>query len=586
MRNHRVSSLFLLVLSATAFAQPSSREKAIVRDRPAANRFEAGKKWALLIGVNDYADPGITDLRYCVADAKRVAATLTEHCGYPAENILIYTDDQVKAHMHPNKFLPGGVADWLEIARPGDTVLVFFSGHGFLDEEKRGFLALQDTELDNLSNTSLAAQHLRDMLHRCQASQKILVLDCCHAATERGGPSTGPSSEEIGRAFDNAKGLITLASCGKEEFSLEWPDKGQGLFTHHLDQGMRGAADANGDGYVTSGELYEYTFAQVRAAAQRVFGRKQQPRQIRGPDVIGTFALARCRVVPRMQELPSPPPTTRAPGALNTITNSIGMKLVLIGPQEVMMGPADWDKDADSREHRRPRGKIALVAPAEFLMGSPNSAQWSHSSEQPQHRVRITNPFYVGATEVTQGQYEQVMGENPSRYKGDPQWPVESVCWEDAVEFCRRLSKKEDRTYRLPTEAEWEYVCRAGSTTTWCFGDSESQLDEYAWFRDNSKVGRRGRTHPVGQKKPNAWGLYDMHGNVQEWCSDWYGKEYYYTQAAGTDPQGPDSGEYRIFRGGDYSSGAKDTRSAVRKYEVPVATFYDLGFRVVLVPAG
>ena len=577
MRYFRVSSLLLLVLGTTALAQPPGVEKAIVRDRTGANPFEAGKKWAVLIGVNDYGDPGITDLRYCVADAKRVAATLTEHCGYPAENILTFTDDQVRAHLHPNKFLPGGVADWLGNARPGDTVFVFFSGHGFLDHQKRGFLALQDTELENLAKTSLATQDLRDMLHRCRASQKILVLDCCHAATERGEESTGPSSEEIGRAFDDAKGLITLASCGKEEFSLEWPAKEQGLFTHHLDQGMRGASDANRDGYVTSGELYEYTFAHVRAAAQRVFGRKQQPRQIRGADVIGTFALARCRVVPRMPEVPSPSVPTPASLAPDVITNSIGMELVLTPPRGVMTGLPKSNDDADSSAQREPQGKMSLVQSGEFLMGAPESDEDRTNDERPQHRVRITKPFYLGVTEVTQEQYEQVMGKNPSENKGDPQRPVEMVSWEDAAEFCRRLSKKEAKQYRLPSEAEWECACRAGSTTKWYFGDDESQLGAYAWY-DLVVV----TTNPVRQKKPNAWGLYDMHGNVCEWCSDWYGR---YEQSPSTDPTGPWSGMHRVLRGGSVNSRARDCRSAERDFSGVDSPYHYWGFRVALVAA-
>lgn len=125
--------------------------------------------------------------------------------------------------------------------------------------------------------------------------------------------------------------------------------------------------------------------------------------------------------------------------------------------------------------------------------------------------------FEMQQTTVTQAQWEEVMGNNPSRIKGDD-LPVTNVSWHDAQEFCKRLSERTGDTYRLPTEAEWEYACRAGSTGKWCFGDDESQLDEYAWYYDNSS----GTVHPVAQKKPNAWGLYDMHGNVWEWCQDEY----------------------------------------------------------------
>ena len=226
------------------------------------------------------------------------------------------------------------------------------------------------------------------------------------------------------------------------------------------------------------------------------------------------------------------------------ITNSIGMKLVLIPAGEFMMGSSD-----------------------------------GNGHEMPPHRVRITKPFYLGLTQVTQGQYERVIGENPSCFDGNPR-PVEQVSWNDAVEFCGQLSDKEGKTYRLPTEAEWEYACRAGSTGRYCFGDSESQLDLYAWYDDNS--GRE--THAVAQKKANAWGLCDMHGNVWEWCSDWYDSDYY-GRSPTSDPRGPSSGSYRVFRGGSWFSLARYCRCAFRNCNSPGDEDFSLGFRVSLVPA-
>jgi len=256
-----------------------------------------------------------------------------------------------------------------------------------------------------------------------------------------------------------------------------------------------------------------------------------------------------------------------------TITNSIGMKLVLIPPREVAMGSAKSDRPV-------PQGKIALIQPAEFLMGSADSDAAGWHNEKPQHRVTITKPFYLGTTEVTQEQYEQIMGENPSHYGGDPQRPVESVSWDDAQEFCRRLSEKEGETYRLPTEAQWEYACRAGSTTKWYFGDDESQLADYAWYKVNSYL----MPHSVARKKPNAWGLYDMHGNVWEWCDDWF-ETFYYGNSPNTDPTGPASGETRVYRGGCWNHEATYCRSAFRGNSWTGERALHLGFRVSLVPA-
>jgi formylglycine-generating enzyme required for sulfatase activity len=243
------------------------------------------------------------------------------------------------------------------------------------------------------------------------------------------------------------------------------------------------------------------------------------------------------------------------------ITNSIGMKLVLI-----------------------PKGT--------FTMGSPIEEDGWEKDEK-QHQVDISNDYYLGVTEVTQGQYERVMGTNPSdnqkrdiRMSDSSMYPVERVSWEDAVEFCKNLSdlpeeKKEGRVYRLPTEAQWEYACRAGSMTQYSFGESSRSIGDYAWLQGNSN----NRIHPVGQKKPNAWGLYDMHGNVWEWCSDWYDK---YPKGPVSDPGGPKEGTFRVLRGGSYDCDPTSCRSAHRMWYIPSSRYLYryYGFRVALIPTG
>jgi len=250
-----------------------------------------------------------------------------------------------------------------------------------------------------------------------------------------------------------------------------------------------------------------------------------------------------------------PEPAPKLPpapaGPLPTIANSIDMRLVQI-----------------------PAG--------EFLMGSPDSDNEASSDEKPQHRVRITQPFYLGAFEVTQSQYQQVLGSNPSYLKDESGLsPVDSVSWEDAQQFCARLSelpqeKEAGRQYRLPTEAEWEYACRAGSTSRYCFDESRESLGSYAWYNSNSGS----KTHPVGQKKPNAWGLYDMHGNVYEWCFDWWNGTY--DASSVDDPRGPTAGSYRVLRGGGWGSDARFCRSASRNRSSPGYRFNYVGFRVAL----
>jgi formylglycine-generating enzyme required for sulfatase activity len=219
--------------------------------------------------------------------------------------------------------------------------------------------------------------------------------------------------------------------------------------------------------------------------------------------------------------------------------------------------------------------ELVWCPPGTFWMGSPEDEVGRYEDET-LHEVTLTRGFWIGRHPVTQGQWEEVMGGNPSEFKeSGPHAPVEEVSWDDAQEFCRALSERDGREYRLPTEAEWEYACRAGSTSAWCFGDDEEELGDYAWYDENSDD----RTHPVGRKKPNAWGIHDMHGNVWEWCADWYDD---YPDIPATDPLGPEDGSPRVICGGSWSYNAEYCRSALRHGLDPDSRFFDLGFRVAV----
>lgn len=213
--------------------------------------------------------------------------------------------------------------------------------------------------------------------------------------------------------------------------------------------------------------------------------------------------------------------------------------------------------------------KMVLIPAGEFKMGADDGPV----DAKPAHLVKV-DAFLMDACEVTQALYEKTMGKNPSRQK-NPRNPVEQVTWSAAVKFCNERSRKEGLTpcyntnnwecdfsangYRLPTEAEWEYACRAGTTTRFFFGDRPEELKAYAWFDGNSQS----HPHNVGQKKTNAWGLYDMTGNVWEWCNDFYGVKYYKTSPA-ENPRGPKEGEKRVLRGGAWSSKVEDCSCTVR----------------------
>jgi len=220
--------------------------------------------------------------------------------------------------------------------------------------------------------------------------------------------------------------------------------------------------------------------------------------------------------------------------------------------------------------------ELIWISPGTFIMGSPTNEDGRFDCEGPQTQVTISKGFWIGKYEVTQGQYQQVMEKNPSQYDNGLDAPVENVNWNDANEFCSKLQMRLSAALRggdvrLPTEAEWEYACRAGTTSNYV-----GELQELAWFNVNSG----GTTHPVGKKQPNAWGLYDMYGNVWEWCKDYYAGKL--PGGTATDPQGPSSGSARALRGGSWDGRAVYCRSAFRAGREPTLRRNNVGFRVVI----
>jgi len=263
--------------------------------------------------------------------------------------------------------------------------------------------------------------------------------------------------------------------------------------------------------------------------------------------VIGVLAWGSGRV---LGEVPSP--ASDAP-----VSNSIGMELI-------------------------------YCPPGRFVMGSPDTDPEAQPNEQPQVQVEITRGFYLGKYEVTYAEWRAIMGTEP--WKGQEgvreseRAAVAYVSWYDCREFCQRLSRKEGKTYRLPTEAEWEYACRAGTTTRFSFGDDGSQLSDYGWWGKSEPLGNAKDepfTHEVGLKRPNPWGFYDVHGNVWEWCEDAYVPRL----LGGRDPMTPgDHGSNRYIRGGAWWHVTTDCRSAYRPSDTPDSKHIDLGLRVALIP--
>ena len=215
--------------------------------------------------------------------------------------------------------------------------------------------------------------------------------------------------------------------------------------------------------------------------------------------------------------------------------------------------------------------EMVLIPAGKFLMGSPKKEDVPWEDDETQHEVTLTKPFYMGKYEVKQEQWQAVMGNNPSLRKG-AKLPVTDISWNDCKDFIKQLNAKTDGGYRLPTESEWEYACRAGTTTVYSFGDKITPKD--ANYND-SKIGK---SIAVGRYKPNAFGLYDMHGNVWEWCEDWHG-EY---PIAVTDPNGPATGTHRVLRGGSFRSDALVNTRSSNRYGISSTSFghFDIGFRL------
>jgi sulfatase modifying factor 1 len=251
---------------------------------------------------------------------------------------------------------------------------------------------------------------------------------------------------------------------------------------------------------------------------------------------------------PQAQEKDSPKPAVIDP-TKPAVTNSIGMKFV-------------W------------------IPPGNFMMGSPKEEKERQDNET-QHKVTLTKGFYMGINTVTQEEWQAVMGNNPSHFKGEKKLPVEQVSWDDCQEFIKKLREKDKKPYRLPTEAEWEYSCRAGTKTPFHFGDTistdQANYNGDFTYGEGKKGKYREKTTPVGTFPANAWGLHDMHGNLWQWCQDWYGD---YPQNEVVDPQGPDKSDRRVLRGGSWYHIPEHCRSALRNWYVPGIRVSNCGLRV------
>ncbi|MFN0196589.1 MAG: SUMF1/EgtB/PvdO family nonheme iron enzyme [Planctomycetaceae bacterium] len=587
------------------------------------------QRWALLIGVNqyDYA----RELKYCVADQESLSKSLIK-AGFPDRQVTLMTDEAKEPRLRPSK---GNIKKQVELlcqlAERGDLVFIAFSGHG-VHLEKTSYLCPTDAQLDD-TESLISLEWIYEQLGESAAELRLVMVDACRnvppepegrrAATDK--ELKASARAFVAKAQEVPEGILLLNSCTEGEFAQEHTDLGHGVFTHFLLQGLEGKADKDQNKRITLSELFTYASKETTFYVRDKFADSQRPK-LKGNlavDVLD-YEVAISASSPQPVDPPGGTPSTPdKPGEpLEVITNSLGMKLVLIPAGEFEMG---------SHED-------ALTLLKRFPEAKPDDIE----GEFPVHKVRITQPFYLGQHEVTLGQFLKFYhaakykvecerdgkggwgwtGETFEQRKNYRPWswgfeeqtmnhPVVNVTWNDANAFCNWLSEKEGHEYRLPTEAQWEYACRAGSTTRFYFGNDVEELVQYSNLADQANkqiwpdpntltVGKYedgklisttmpfpfvsendgyGFTAPVGRFKPNPFSLYDMHGNVSEWCRDWYGRDYY-AKSAADDPQGSSSGDFRVLRGGSWYGNPQGSRSAIRGRNTPDDRYNGIGLRV------
>jgi formylglycine-generating enzyme required for sulfatase activity len=570
-----------------------------------AQESTRGRKFAFLVGVKKYNHAKLRNLEFAENDVEELDGVLRAK-GFKA--VLVFT---TRTAAKNEKFKPTArnilfrLQEFLRNANVGknDLILVGLAGHGLqpLGSDESYYcpydanptmVAAQGDKppVPAEPETLVPITQILKILDDSGVGEKLLLVDACRNDPEARG-SRGVNHVSVA-ALPPQTGV--LLSCSTGEFSFEnkaWGKGGHGAFFYHVIEGLNGGAKDE-DGAVTFESLATHVRKRVSRSVKLVYGAEGGEQR---PNLISNLsgepvALAISRLGPStMQRARSMIPDLSP----KLVTNSIGIKL-------------------------------ALIPAGEFLMGRANAAAGANDSEKPQHRVRITNPFYLGVHEVTQEQFEHVMGTNPSWFSArgagrekvsgqtTGRLPVENVSWYEVVEFCNKMSDRESRGpyyrlakvvrnedgsikearlsiergngYRLPTEAEWEYACRAGTTTPFHFGTSHNGI--HANSNGNYPFGttERGpdleRTTTVGSyNMANAFGLYDMHGNVWEWCGDWYDKDYY-AKSPEMDPPGPSAGSDRVLRGGGWTSFAVYCRSANRYSVRPAFRRTNAGFRL------
>ena len=566
---YSIPALVLFILLSASAQQ--MKDLNIVRVKPSdsiqqeAGRIQGGEfgnLWAIVVGVNRYQDPKIRPLRFAVADAEAIQEVLSSRKRMPHKDVILmlYTDNSEKKPTQRNIFK--GFAFVREHALKEDTLFFFFSGHG-VEVNGRSYLLPCDADTEIIDRTAISLRDINEELSRTKAARQVVILDACHSGgalittssfTTKGvnikisNSSEEPRATKLARfalqTIANAEGRIVLSSSKAGEVSYEYPEKGYGVFTYYLVEGLKGKADEDGNGYITVSEAYRFVYNSVLRWS-REHKRRQTPSM--EAKTSGEVVLT---INPDVYLAAA---STTAGSSQQPIPNPIHKTDVKIAPYDGM--------------------EMVLIPAGKFIMGSTPGE--GDEDEIPQHEVYLDD-FYIDFHEVTNAQYKmfiEATGHPEPPFWHDerfnkPDQPVVGVSWFDAHEYAKWVGR------RLPTEAEWEKAARGTDRRIYPWGNE--------WTADGKVVGPR----PVNTNKLDVspYGVVDMAGNVSEWVADFYSKEYYRSAVNWRNPLGPMVTGFvklKVIRGASWKDfSPKTARCADRKHNIPSMKLNFVGFRL------
>ncbi len=528
------------------------------------------RKLAFVVGVSKYQKDGLRDLKYAEFDAHDLGLELKKH-GFGVSELLGEKATRGALDAELQTFFAS-----LKQLKKDDVVLLAFSGHGLqlqIDEPKHGLVETPFfCPVDALKTDPKTLLSLNWVMQRINedsaSSQNLLIVDACRDNPAKGGKGVDGSTVT---GLPSKLSVLFGSSSGTQSFESDQVK--HGIFTYCLLLGLQGAA-ANKRDEITWLNLASYAMEEVKERAPTLL---DDPSAEQRPNILGNLVskpgLARVKVVPKPPESKPPVVAESKPSIPRTQTPPTTPPAAS-GGEGTTAGELREDNALKMKLAWCPAGKFTTVDPGRY------------------ERVEITlsKGFWLGQCGVTQADWKAVMGTTPWQGKGmaraGPDYPASYVSWEDASEFCVKLTNSETQAgrlpkgwqYRLPTEAQREYACRAGTKTLYYYGDDESRLGDYAWYADNATNMKEEYAHRVAQKKPNPWGLYDMHGNIREWCLDAFDAKL----PLGPDPLG-EVGAMRVVRGGYFNEPAARCNVMARGADDPASRTYTTGFRVALV---